>query len=245
MRNYPEFLISFWAIHLLGGVATLINAWSPAPVLIHCIALTNPKILIVDPERADRLSGSALEELQKKTNVYKVFVVRSRSHARVASQSGVVGGGAGRAKWKGIITPLEDALEAFQNADSEPWSSDPSLICAPDDNATIFFTSGTTGLPKGVLSSQRGFLTNVLNSFVAKARATLRKGEDIPTTISKDEPQKGVLISVPLFHVTGLTSAAVGILQGGVGKLEMLSGRFFVDVYDGSRRQDCLHAQMG
>lgn len=67
------------------------------------------------------------------------------------------------------------------------------------------------------------YLTNVFNvrsefrnlmSFVTHAqvcvggfRANLRRGEMIPTESSG--PQKGMLISVPLFHVTGSTSLAV------------------------------------
>jgi len=75
----------------------------------------------------------------------------------------------------------------------------------PDDNATIFFTSGTTGLPKGVLSTQRQFLTNIPNVLIGRMRAILRKGESLPAP-DPNEPQKGLLLSVPLFHVTGFTS---------------------------------------
>lgn len=84
---------------------------------------------------------------------------------------------------------------------------------------------GTTGLPKGVLSTQRQFLTNVLNvsmktsSFLLKypylllkvlvgsIRSSLRNGLDIPS--APVGPQKGILVAVPLFHVTGTTSFSV------------------------------------
>ncbi|EJD00631.1 long-chain-fatty-acid-CoA ligase [Fomitiporia mediterranea MF3/22] len=197
MRNYPEFMITFWAIHLLGGVATMINAWAPVGPLQHCITLTNPKIIIVDPERADRLaSGTLLEDLKNKTSLNRVFVVRAHYKRP----------GGGKWRWKGMSS-LEDAFASYTGP-LDAYASAPE--CLPDENATIFFTSGTTGLPKGVLSCQRGFLTNIFNAFVAKMRAMLRKGEDLVEP-GPDEPQKGTLISVPLFHVTGLTSAAVSI----------------------------------
>ncbi|KAH8113106.1 long-chain-fatty-acid-CoA ligase [Phellopilus nigrolimitatus] len=192
MRNLPEFVIIFWATHLLGGVATLINAWAPPGPLLHCISTTNPKVIFVDPERADKLSGKLLAELKQKTSLNKVFVVRA--HEGSPTPSGW--------KWNGM-SPLDSALDAY-NGPGEAWRATPNA--SPEDDATIFFTSGTTGLPKGVLSSNRGFLTNVLNSPLAKMRAILRKGENIPEP-DPNGPQKGTLISVPLFHVTGLTSA--------------------------------------
>ncbi|KAL5500943.1 hypothetical protein ACEPAH_9330 [Sanghuangporus vaninii] len=226
MRNYPEFMISFWAIHLLGAVSTMINAWAPRAPLLHCIVTTDPKVIIVDPERAVQLCTDGLldEARLKSRGLYKVFVVRSTRIVGVGQSPGV------RAKWKSAgITPLETALDAYtgpidawnspSHSSADSYTQDQSLTGSPagplpDDNATIFFTSGTTGLPKGVLSTQRSFLTNTFNNFLAKFRAMLRKGEDLPdlgaaAAAAANEPQKGVLISVPLFHVTGLTSAAM------------------------------------
>lgn len=85
--------------------------------------------------------------------------------------------------------------------------------------------AGTTGLPKGVLSTQRQFLTNVFNVnyfilctflgsdvilqvLVGGLRASIRRGEDYPT-FKEDDIQKGALVAVPLFHVTGTTSFSV------------------------------------
>ena len=224
MRNFPEFVIAFWAIQLLGAVATLINAWAPRAPLVHCIVITTPKVIIVDPERADRLCEDGLlnEAREKAKEAFKTFVIRS-------TWTGGEGQDLNKKRWEDSgITSLEAALDNYagpidawrstlapanlsvqSQSLSEARSGPPGPL--PDDNATIFFTSGTTGLPKGVLSTQRSFLSNTFNSFVAKFRSMLRRGEDLPALGAQpaDEPQKGFLASVPLFHAIGLTGLTV------------------------------------
>jgi long-chain acyl-CoA synthetase len=69
----------------------------------------------------------------------------------------------------------------------------------PEDVATIMYTSGTTGLPKGAMMSQRNIFTNARN-----CGAML-------TYTEKDL----TLIVVPLFHVTGLNSQLVAFIYLG------------------------------
>lgn len=63
---------------------------------------------------------------------------------------------------------------------------------APDDVAAIFYTSGTTGQPKGAMTTHENFLANV--------ETVLRSSFQ-----GIDETAR-MLISVPLFHVTGCNS---------------------------------------
>jgi acyl-CoA synthetase (AMP-forming)/AMP-acid ligase II len=64
----------------------------------------------------------------------------------------------------------------------------------PDELAAIFYTSGTTGFPKGARTTHRNFLSNV---------ETLIRVIGIDRA---DGPAHRGLISVPLFHVTGCNS---------------------------------------
>jgi long-chain acyl-CoA synthetase len=81
----------------------------------------------------------------------------------------------------------------------------------PGDLAAIFYTSGTTGFPKGAMTSHGNFLTNSENAFRC-LRTERSAGPSIST-----------LVSVPLFHVTGCNSQLIPVLELG-GRVEILSG---------------------
>jgi acyl-CoA synthetase (AMP-forming)/AMP-acid ligase II len=83
--------------------------------------------------------------------------------------------------------------------DGAPYADD---ALAPDDLAAIFYTSGTTGFPKGAMTTHANFLTNIEN--VIRVRG-LR---------DREEPFRN-LVSVPLFHVTGCNSQLLPTLSEG------------------------------
>jgi long-chain acyl-CoA synthetase len=82
---------------------------------------------------------------------------------------------------------------------------------APDELAAIFYTSGTTGFPKGAMTSHANFTTNSENAFRC-------------LSVDRAEgPEISTLVSVPLFHVTGCNSQLIPMLENG-GRVEILSG---------------------
>ena len=75
----------------------------------------------------------------------------------------------------------------------------PRLDVHPNDDATIFYTSGSTGHPKGVVSCHRNIIT-ALMSWELDARAAARmQGLEL----GQPDEQPATLLAVPLFHVTG------------------------------------------
>jgi long-chain acyl-CoA synthetase len=98
----------------------------------------------------------------------------------------------------------------------------PEVRLDPEDDATIFYTSGTTGKPKGALGTQRNICTNLVSLEFARARAELRAGLT-PAALGGEAPteQGATLLSVPFFHVTGCHSVLVATLRTG-GKLVLM-----------------------
>ncbi|KAJ3285861.1 hypothetical protein HK104_009305 [Borealophlyctis nickersoniae] len=182
MRNYPEWIISFWAIISLGAIAVPINAWLQPRELEHCLTDSGTKLAIVDSERYDRIVGDRERfKRMRGKGLAGVVAVRMR------------GGVSGDAVWT-----YEDVVKGLERKGAKF----PVVEVHADDDATIFYTSGTTGLPKGALGTHRNFVSNVLNLSIGPVRSALRCGLPVPVS-SPTDPRKSLLISVPLFHVTG------------------------------------------
>ena len=199
MRNIPEWVVAFYAAASLGAVVTPLNAWWTGPELEYGLTDSGTKVLLVDRERYERLT----EHLPNCPELVRVYVTRERDE--VAHP---------------LVTKLEDVIGEPNSWKYLPDQPLPSVAIDTDDNATIFYTSGTTGKPKGALATQRAVNSNIMAAGCGAARAFLRRGETPPAP-DPDGPQRSSLISVPFFHVTGCFAVLNPSLFAG-GKLVMM-----------------------
>ncbi|MCP5056441.1 MAG: acyl--CoA ligase [bacterium] len=58
--NSPEWLVAFWATVSLGGIVSALNGWWTADEIRFGVELSEPKLLIADQRRIERIAGADL-----------------------------------------------------------------------------------------------------------------------------------------------------------------------------------------
>jgi long-chain acyl-CoA synthetase len=103
-----------------------------------------------------------------------------------------------------------------------PWAdviansgSVPDHAIDPDADACIFYTSGTTGFPKGAQLTHRGCITNLYNMLYSAASAALATQRAKGIAAPAASPVPVALLTTPLFHVTANNCGAYATTAAG------------------------------
>ncbi|HEV8297278.1 MAG TPA: class I adenylate-forming enzyme family protein [Acidimicrobiales bacterium] len=180
--NSLEWLLTFWATISLDAIAVAMNGWWQDNEIRFGLELTEPKLLVVDTKRLERVNG-------------------------------------GRASLDVPVVVMETEFAALWN--HRLGEALPTVPIDEDDAAAILFTSGTTGRPKGAISTHRNLLSFTQMSFFSGARNALM----YPPKPDASPRSPVNLCSSPMFHVSGLQSAIIAGIASGV-KYVWTTGRF-------------------
>jgi len=203
MRNYPEWMLSYWAVTSIGAAVVGVNAWWTPAELKYALEDSTPKVVLADTERYERMVESG----------------------------GLAGAEVIGVRMEAVPEGVVDFADVIAGGGEMPEAT-----IDPDSDACIFYTSGTTGFPKGAQLTHRGCVNNLMSlAFwnTAVRQASERAGTGAASVLgdsdSESPPNGGdrtapapapsqvaALLATPLFHVTANNCVAHGMtLLGG------------------------------
>jgi acyl-CoA synthetase (AMP-forming)/AMP-acid ligase II len=171
-RNNPQWMMAFIAALSVGAVAVPMNAWWTTEELDYGLRDSGAKLVVCDRQRMERLTP-----LQQDLELQLIAIDDC----------------------SGLDVPyaqFADVVATHSGAEM------PEVPVAPDDYATIMYTSGSTGHPKGALSSHRGILSALYSWMLLGTSAKQAAPPQEPSPF----PAAG-LLTIPLFHCTGSHTA--------------------------------------
>ena len=174
-RNNPQWMMAFIGSIAVGAVAVPMNAWWTTEELDYGFADSGATVVVADRARVERLLPIA-----EKYGL-QIITVDDCSGLEVEH------------------TPFSDLLQEFAGA------SMPEVDVALDDHASIMYTSGSTGHPKGALSSHRGVLSALYSWMLMGVASKMAEGP--ADGAGQDKFPPSALVTIPLFHCTGSHSA--------------------------------------
>ncbi|MFC7290958.1 class I adenylate-forming enzyme family protein [Hirschia litorea] len=193
MRNVPQWPVTVMAAMKCGAIATPLNSMWTGAELAYALKDCGARIAVMCGETLAKLKPYLRELLSLET-----VIVSRGSDGPVDAH----------------YLKLEDII-----GDAKSWKkledfAEEACGILPDDDAMLFYTSGTTGRPKGALSTHRAVISALFNSLSSQARGFVRSGVPVPIAKAGD-PQRVYLISAPFFHTTGAIALLFAVMVRG------------------------------
>ncbi|RWR87297.1 4-coumarate-CoA ligase [Cinnamomum micranthum f. kanehirae] len=180
LQNAPEFAFSFMGASMIGAITTTANPFCTSAEIFKQFSASGAKLVITQSQYVDKLRDTG----EKYPKIGEDFTVIT------------------------IDDPPESCLH-FSVISGADEREIPSVSIDPDDPVSMPFSSGTTGLPKGVILTHKSLISSVAQQVDGENPNLYLKTDDI------------VLCVLPLFHIYSLNSVLLCSLRAGAGVLLM------------------------
>ena len=201
-QNTPEWCLTFWGTVSIGAVLVGLNGWWTTDEVLYGLEDSGARVLVADRKRFERIADQLDEIVTERVYLIDADPSEFGSHPK---------------------------LHRFDELTADPTLELPRPANGTEideaDHAVIFYTSGTTGRPKGAISTHRSMIANLQNTvflLTANAISLANSGDSPPSPAGG---QQVALFTSPLFHVSGCHSTLVVGVLGGL-KLVMVDGKF-------------------
>ncbi|KAG9451682.1 hypothetical protein H6P81_004586 [Aristolochia fimbriata] len=182
LQNCPEFVFAFMGASMLGAVTTTANPFCTTSEIFKQYTASGARLVITQSHYVDKL--------RDETNFPKI----GRDNFTVVTVDD---------------PPADDCLSFSEMISSADERDLPTVSIDPDDAVALPFSSGTTGLPKGVILTHKSLITSIAQQV---------DGENPNLFLTSDDI---VLCVLPLFHIYSLNSVLLCSLRAGAGVLIM------------------------
>ncbi|GKA46360.1 4-coumarate--CoA ligase 2 [Tanacetum coccineum] len=179
LQNCAEFALTFMAASMIGAVITTANPFYTSGEIFKQFKSSNSKIIITQMQYVNKL------------------VIRESN---------------GVEEYIGQVITIDDPPKKclhFSFLLQHDAENIPSVIIDPNDTVALPFSSGTTGLPKGVILTHKSLITSVAQQVDGENPNLYLKEDDV------------VLCVLPLFHIYSLNSVLLCSLRSGAAVVLM------------------------
>ncbi|XVF05739.1 hypothetical protein REPUB_Repub05bG0198100 [Reevesia pubescens] len=181
--NSIQFPLCFFAVTAIGAIATTANPIYTVNELSKQIKDSNPKLVVTVPELFDKIKDFKLP----------VILLDSKQNQQLKNAP--------------KILTFHDLLDLAGNV-----TEFPAVSIKQTDTAVLLYSSGTTGVSKGVILSHRNFIAAALMITMDQELA--------------GDMHRVFLCVLPMFHVFGLAVITYGQLQKGNAVVSMAKFEF-------------------